>query len=390
VSAGPRVAVVGAGAVGLSTAWQLATRGVADVTVLEAQHVASGSSSVSAGIFTRQYTDPFDIALRVESCLAFDRLERDHGLVLRRNGYLRLAHDDAALEDFHRGAELQRSLGVDDAVALDRAGLAALVPDLRTDDLTGGLFSPTDGHLDGQQLTMLYAELAEAAGVRIRVRSPVTGHDLGPGGEHVLHTPRGEVRADVVVNAAGAWAGKVGAILGHDVPVVPERHQACIMRLPGPLPYELTSIMDYVPGSGEDGLYLRPEGERQLLVGLHSNDLVDSAADPDDFYTGADASFVDDLIPMLVHRMPGLDDVGLEGGWSGLYPMGADEQFILGPVSGTDTVVAATGVGGVGVYTSPTVGRIVADWVVDGRPRDPEEARRFSPRRFSAADAPSA
>lgn len=381
----PSVVVVGAGAAGLSTALCLAERGCRDVTVIDRDHVAAGSSSVSAGIFTRQYTERFDVALRVEAYERLCRFEREDGLVLRRNGFLRLAHDDATMEAFARGAEIQRELGVADARALDRAELQRLVPDMRCDDLTGGLFGPTDGYLDGQQLCMTYAEHAEPLGVKVLGRHALTGCEQLPDGRHKLVTPRGELECDVVVNAAGAWAPAVGALLGAPLEIVAERHQACIMRLERRLPYELPSIMDYVAGSGENGLYLRPEGDEQLLVGLHSNDLLDEGVDPDDFYSGAEASFVDELIPMLVERMPGFERVGLEGGWAGLYPNSRDERFVLGPHPGRESVFDAAGLDGVGIYMSPVAGRIVADWILDGAPASREEAEAFAPARFAAA-----
>jgi sarcosine oxidase subunit beta len=157
------------------------------------------------------------------------------------------------------------------------------------------------------------------------------------------------------------------------------------MRLAAPLEYELPSIMDYVPGSGAVGLYLRPEGEHQLIAGLHTNDLLDEPADPDDFYGGAEQAFVDALIPMLVDRMPGFDTVGLETGWAGLYPNSPDERFIIGALPGREGIVAVCGLNGVGVYMSPVAGRIGADWVLDGRPRNAAEQRAYAPDRFQTA-----
>ncbi|UGS39003.1 NAD(P)/FAD-dependent oxidoreductase [Capillimicrobium parvum] len=383
---GPSVVVVGAGAAGLSAALCLVERACPDVTVIDRGHVASGSSSLSAGVFTRQYTERMDIALRVESYERLCQLERDAGLVMRRNGFLRLAHDEATMDEFVRGAALQHELGATDAQAVDRREVQRLVPDLRCDDVSGGLFGPTDGYLDGQQLCMAYAEQAQARGARILARHELTGYDELPGGRHRLTTSRGRLECDVVLNAAGAWAPAVGALLGAPVQIVAERHQACVMRLDAPLAYELPSVMDYVAGSGEVGLYLRPEGERQLIAGLHSNERLEQAADPDDFHGGADAAFIDALIPLLVDRMPGLAGIGFEGGWAGLYPNSVDERFIIGPCPGRDGIHALCGLDGVGVYMSPAAGRIAADWILDGEPRSAHEAVAFSPDRFEARE----
>jgi sarcosine oxidase subunit beta len=389
MSARPKIAVIGAGAAGLSTALNLAEQGARDVVVLDRAHVAAGSSVLSAGVFTRQYMDPVDVAMRQESYLRLCQLERDQGLALHRNGFLRLAHDAATMAVFRAGAQTQRDAGIDDARALDPEELRALIPDMRCDDLTGGLYSPTDGYLDGQQLCMAYAAAAENLGVRILARRGLTGREDGDRHRHRLLTAGDPVDCDIVINAAGPWAGVVGDLLGAPVPMAPERHQACIMRMEEPLPYLMPSIMDYVPGSGELGLYLRPEGERQLLVGLHSNDRLDEPpADPDNYYGGIDAAFVDELIPKLVDRLPSLDGVGLEGGWSGLYPNSPDDQFIIGPCSGTEGVFAVCGLNGVGVYMSPVVGRLAATWALGEVPDTPGGAERYDPRRFAGGPEP--
>ncbi|MGH2945018.1 MAG: NAD(P)/FAD-dependent oxidoreductase [Solirubrobacteraceae bacterium] len=377
------IVIVGAGAAGLSTALQLAERGCRDVTVIDRAHVAAGSSGVSVGIYTRQYTDPLDIRLRVECYERLCALEREAGLTLIRNGFLRLAHDEASLEIFEEGARRQHELGVPDARALDRDELKRLVPDMRCDDLAGGLFGPSDGYLDGQQLCMTYAERAEALGVRVLARRALVGYEEGGARRHRLFTTGETLECDVVINAAGAWAPAVGDILGAPVEIVAERHQACIMHFSEPLPYRLPSVMDYVPGSGRLGLYFRPEGERQLIVGLHSNDRLEEGADPDAFHRGADAAFMEELIPMLIDRMPRFDGVGLQDGWAGLYPNSSDERFIIGPMPGREGVFAACGLDGVGVYTSPAVGRMAADWVLDGAPAALEEAERFAPYRLT-------
>jgi sarcosine oxidase subunit beta len=77
------VAIIGGGAVGLSTAWHLVERGITNVTVLEATDLAAGSSSRSAGFVESQYVDPLDIELRARSMHVFRRLQRDAGLEIK-------------------------------------------------------------------------------------------------------------------------------------------------------------------------------------------------------------------------------------------------------------------------------------------------------------------
>jgi sarcosine oxidase subunit beta len=379
----PKVVIVGGGAVGLSAALTLAERGCSDVTVIERSHVAAGSSGLSAGIFTRQYMERRDVEMRAESYRRLCQLEREDGLVLIRNGFVRLARDGETLAAFEAGAEVQREAGVNDARVVGRAELQELVPDLRCDDLEGGMFGPSDGYLDGQQLCMAYAERAEPLGVRIAGWTELEGIERGAGTRHRLLTSRGPLDCDVVVNAAGAWAPRVGDLLGAPVPTISQRHEACVMRLPRRLGYVMPSVMDYVPGGGEPGLYFRQDGHEQLIAGLHTNDLLEGEVDdPDSYFGGVEECFVDRLVPRLLERLPTLEDIGYEGGWSGLYPNSPDGRFIVGPHPAAERVIAACGLNGVGVYLSPIIGTLVAEWVVDGEARSVAGASDFLPGRF--------
>jgi glycine/D-amino acid oxidase-like deaminating enzyme len=116
--------VVGAGALGLCTAFEITELGLTDVVVLERDHVASASSGLSVGIVETQYLDPLAIELRVHSMRFFRRLETEAGLSITRNGYLRLGHSPADLAAFERSVEAQRDLGVADAAVLDQEDCA--------------------------------------------------------------------------------------------------------------------------------------------------------------------------------------------------------------------------------------------------------------------------
>ena len=376
------VCVVGGGVIGLSCAAHLAELGCS-VTVLEQGQLASGSSALSVGVYTRQYVDAFEIQMRMN---AFDELcvlEREAGLHIRRIGYLRLARDEQTLAAFEVGLETQRELGLDDGILLDSRGVAEVVPSMKVDDLAGGMLGRTDGYLDGHQLCMVYAEKAESLGVDIRTQSPLIGADMGTGGSHRLVTPAGDVACDAVVNAAGSWADRVGEILGAPSPTIPQRHQACVIHTGAPLRYTVPEVMDYVPGSGEEGLYFRHERADALIAGLHTNDLLAGTIDdPDHPKRSVDPEYVETLADKLTERLPGLETLSFQTGWSGLYPMSPDGQIVVGPYAHDDSIVAACGMGGIGVHLSPTVGRLVAEYLVDDRAPFLSGADRLSPDRF--------
>ena len=365
----PSVVVVGGGALGLSTAFHLADRGATDVTVIERRGIAGASSGLSVGIIETQYLDPLAIAIRVESMRFFTGLEVAGSLEITRNGYLRLGHRDEDLAAFERSVEVQHELGVTDARVLDRDGLRRLIPDLFCDDLAGGLFGPSDGYIDGHRYCAALAYGVTARGGRVLQDTELVGRDSAPGGRHRLRTTRGERDCDVVVNAAGGWAGTVGEILGAPVTILPQRHQALIARLGAALPYVMPSVMDYLPSSGGFGAYFRDEGPGRLVAGLHTEEVIHDLVDPDDVARDTGSEYVELVAERLAHRLPGLTDMRLGDVWAGVYPMRPDGKPVVGPHPGLASVVAVAGAGGSGLQSSPALGLIAAEWIVDGAPR---------------------
>jgi sarcosine oxidase subunit beta len=373
------VCVVGAGAIGLCSALALVRRGVDSVCVIDARHVAAGSSGLSVGIVETQYLDRLDIELRVGAMRTFEWLEREHGLRVVRNGYLRLGHDAASRTAFERSVEIQRELGVRDAEVLDRGQISRLVPEMRTGDVQAGLFGRSDGFIDGHLYCGLLAELAVRAGVELLVATRLHNAEPLTDGGLRLKTSGGELECDLAVDAAGAWAGGVAALLGCELRLVPQRHQACVVHLPHELAYVMPSVMDYTPGSGERGLYFRHEGRGRLIAGLHGEEASALGADPDSYVRGVDEEFLEELADKLSSRLPELAEATLAGGWAGLYPVSSTGRPVVGPAAEGVPVIMAAGAGGSGIQLSPTIGELVADWVLHGEPRVVAGARRLAP-----------
>jgi len=384
--AGPSVAVIGAGAVGLCTALQLAELGASPVTVLEKAYPAGGSSGLSVGIIETQYLRPLDIEIRVWSMRYFGALERDHSLSITRNGYLRLAHTPDELAAFDASVTTQRDLGIADARVLDPREVQRLVPDMRCNDVAGGLFGPSDGYLDGHLYCHLLVDLARARNVTVRTQCALLRADYGDARTFRLTTTTGDVACDFVVNAAGAWAGEVGKILGAPARLLPQRHQVAVARLARPLPYVMPSVMDYIPHSGDTGLYFRDDTNAQLLAGLHTEEPLHDIVDPDNFSRTTDYTFVEGVAERLAARLPMLTGTRLAPGWAGLYPVSPDGLAQVGPHPDRATVILACGPGGSGIQMSPAIGRIAAEWIVWGYSRSLPAAGILAPARDSLAE----
>lgn len=377
----PSVCIVGAGASGLASAVHLARRGVADVTVIEADYPAGGSSGLSVGVIETQHTTPLALEISARAMQLFDELERDHGLRIVRTGYLRLARSASEAETFAPSVRAQHDLGIPDARILRPDEITKLVPDLNTDGIECGLWGPRDGFIDGHLYCSLLAELARSLGVRILVRQPLKESVHSASGGHRIRTPGQEIDADLVVNAAGAWAPAVAEILGTEMPISPQRHEAVIVHLREPLRYVMPMVMDYAQHSNEAGVYFRHERSQQLVAGLHSDDEAEEVSDLERYARSASPEFLEGVAERLSERLPSLADASLAHGWAGLYPVSPDGLPQVGPTAANPTVIAAGGAGGYGIQFSPVIGELVADWIIDGQPKASSYGSALDPRR---------
>src|SRR5439155_1571223 len=222
------VVIVGAGIMGVSTAYHLARLGVGPVVVLERDTVCSGSTALASGGIRHQYANRLGVELTTHSIVTYERFKDEFGVDpnFRQHGYLILIGSEDELAIARRSVALQRSLGVH-VELLDAAATRALCPYLNTDDLLGATYTPRDGYADPYLCATAIAARARDLGVTIKQQHEVRGFVRH--GDRVLGvtTAAGSYEAGATVIATGAWSGVVGRLAGVDVPVSPHRrHRA--------------------------------------------------------------------------------------------------------------------------------------------------------------------
>ncbi|QLH13065.1 FAD-binding oxidoreductase [Paracoccus pantotrophus] len=374
MSSQPNVVVIGAGTLGMCTAINLIERG-AQVTVIEANSIASGSSGRSVGVIGTQFTDKFDIQLRAHTFRHFGAWERD-GFKINRIGYMRLARTETQMELFEASVELQRQAGFSSQLCMPE-DIKKIVPHMSLDGLAGAIFGPNDGFIDPYELCTFLADRVRNRGGVVRQACKLLDAKTNIGGWR-LETSKGEIYCDVAVNAAGAWAPQVARILGQDLHLTPERHEAVSIHLEQPLDYTMPMVMDLVNGEGT-GLNFRHEKARELIAEIHR---VKSwlPEDPDRYNDQCEDESKYELAEMLMERLPELPGASLGRGWAGLYPVSADGKPLVGPIDARDlSVITAAGAGGYGIQLAPVIGQLTADWVLDGSPASLPEASRLIP-----------
>ena len=366
------VAVIGAGVIGLSCARELAGAGVS-VTVLEgAAAVGRGSSALANGGIRAQFTTEVNVAFSRFSIGELETLERTvGGLGFRQTGYLFLAGADASERQLRDAAELQRRLGVETRW-LDPAEIASMVPFVRAEGIRGGAFHARDGFLDPAGLVAGLLAEARTKGATILTRAVVSAIEPG----FVIRHVEADLRADVVVNAAGTGARAVARLLGSDVPVEPVRRN-------------LAHVMDPAGAGGltpmtvdvDTGVLVRREPAGGWVVAY---------ADPDDppgWDTSVDPAFLPALATRLPNRFPSILDLPIDPShcWAGLYPETPDHHAIVGEDPAVPGFFHCVGFGGHGLMHAPAAGRAIAELVLRGR-SETFDLHPLRPSRFVEGD----
>ncbi|MBV9051256.1 MAG: FAD-binding oxidoreductase [Hyphomicrobiales bacterium] len=374
MKASPHVAVVGAGTLGLCSALNLAEQG-ARVTVIEAQSVAAGSSGRSVGVVGTQFTDAFDILLRVHALRHFRHWE-NHGLGFNHIGYLRLARTAEQMRLFAHSVDMQTQAGFRSRL-YDRDELKDLVPHLSPEGLEGGIFGPDNGFLDPYEMCNFIAEKLRSIGGEIRQLCKLLGVKRRSGG-FALETEKGVIDCDIVVNAAGAWAPAIAELFGQSLHVFGERHEAVVIHLDPPLAYTMPMVMDLVNGEGT-GLNFRHDRQGELIAEIHKASAT-RPEDPDHYNDQCEDASKVRLAELLLERVPDLPGARLGRGWAGLYPVTADHLPFVGLVDPAEPgLVTAAGAGGYGIQLAPVIGQIAADWALHGSPVSAPGTERLSP-----------
>ncbi|PSQ58956.1 MAG: FAD-dependent oxidoreductase [Halobacteriales archaeon SW_9_67_25] len=351
--------VVGGGIIGVSSAYYLARRGV-DVTVLERASVGAGNTGRANGGIRAQFSSPVSVALSNESIAVWEDFEEGFGVDIgyRRPGYMFLLREESTAEQFRENVTAQNRLGVPSEF-LTPEEAAEHCPGLRAEQFCGATYSPTDGFADPNLALQGFVGAAREAGAAVRTDTEVT--DVRTEGERVtgVETDAESVAADYVINAAGAWARRVGKMSGLDLPVSPRRRQLAVLDPATPVPGATPFVVD-VDGDA----HFRPERAGAVVAGGRFSE-ADPAVDPDtvDESTSLEwaAQVVESLADVADYFGP---ETRVRRGWAGVYAVTPDHHPIIEETR--PGFVNAVGFSGHGFMQSPATGRIVAELVVDG------------------------
>jgi 4-methylaminobutanoate oxidase (formaldehyde-forming) len=372
-----RVVIVGGGIVGCSIAYHLTLRGVTDVVLLERKELTCGTTWHAAGLVGQLRATHNLTRLAKYTTELFATLEQETGQAtgFQTRGSVAVAANTERFEELKRGASMARVFGLPVEV-ITASDIEQLVPHARTDDVIGGVYLPGDGVTNPVDTTWAFAKGARARGALIAENTPVTrilvDEGRATGVEYEVDGELRELHADVVVNAAGMWGRELSAPIGVNVPLHAAEHFYIVTDAVEGVSPTMPVLRD------QDACAYFKSEPGKLLVGWFEPvakpwgmPTRSGSGIPESFSFGTlpeDLEHVAPLIEAAAHRMPLLEEVGIQLFFNGPESFTPDDRYLLGETPEVKGLYLACGFNSIGIQSSGGAGKVLADWIIDGRP----------------------
>jgi 4-methylaminobutanoate oxidase (formaldehyde-forming) len=364
-----RVVIIGGGIIGCSVAYHLAHLGWTDVVLVERNKLTSGTTWHAAGlVVTFGSLSETSTEMRTYSRDLYARLEAETGLATGFTpvGFIELATESDRLEEYRRVAALNRFCGVD-VHEISAAEVAELFPLARTDDVLAGFYIEEDGRANPADITMSLASGARRLGVKIFENVAVGGVVERDGAVTGVETAQGVIEAEYVVNCAGMWARQLGAKSGVNIPLQAAEHYYLITdQIDG-----ISNTWPVIEDPASFGYYREETGG--LMIGLFEPKAAPWMVEgvPEDFAFGKISPDWDRMGPYIeraMERVPITKETGIRELFCGPESFTPDLQPIVGEAPELRNYFVAAGLNSIGIIIGGGLGRVVAHWIVNGRP----------------------
>ena len=382
-----RVVVIGGGVVGVSTLYHLAKKGWGeDVVLIEKSELTSGSTWHAAGLlplFNMSYSvgqiHKYSVAL-------YKTLEAETGqdVGFRQVGNLRLAMNQARMDEYQQYATTARTLGIN-VEFLTPDEIARLWPLANIEGIVGALFHPDDGYIQPADLTQALARGARSRGAVIYRNTLVEAIDRTADNRWRVQTNKGEIVAEHVVSATGNYARRTGKMVGLDIPVIPVEHQFIVTE---PHPSVVARHAEKLPEmpvlrESDNSWYLREEN-KGFILGPYEQGApccyIDGPSTQAEYELfEPDLERLEPHIEAAMNRVPAFAEVGVKQVYNGAIAYTPDGSPIIGPAWGIDNFWLNEG-HSFGITAAGGAGWQLAEWIVDGEPTI--DMLGVDPRRF--------
>ena len=367
-----KVVIIGGGVVGCSILFHLAKFGLKDCILLERKELTSGSSWHAAGNVHVISSDPDISRLMAYTIRLYKEIEETsgHSTGFKPSGGFYLASNEVWADYLKRERSKARYMGLDqEFISLEE--VVKKNPLIDPKRYISALWDPIDGEVDPSGVTYAFAKAAKVHGAKYYNNTVVKDTKQKKDGTWDVITNKGNINAEVVINAGGLWAREVGQMAGINLPVQPMEHH-----------YLITETIPEIEAMGEGkrlpvgtdfegNIYFRQEG-KGMLLGTYEPKSTPWKVEgtPMDFgheLLEPKLDNIQDRLAIGFERMPALKKAGIKNIVNGPFTFGPDGSPLIGPVPGLKNYWVAVGVMA-GFCQGGGVGKCIAEWIIDGEP----------------------
>ena len=366
-----KVVIIGGGVVGCSILYHLSKFGMKDCILLERNELTSGSSWHAAGNVHVISNDPNISRMMAYTIGLYKEIETEsgHSVGFKPSGGFYLASNEVWADYLKRERSKARYMGLDqEFISLEEVKKKNTLIDPSRYLLA--LWDPIDGEVDPSGVTYAFAKAAKVNGGKYYTHTVVKDTKQKQDGSWNVVTDKGNINAEIVINAGGLWAREVGNLAGLNLPVQPMEHHYLITEA---IP-EIEALGDQRLPIGTDfegNIYFRQEG-KGMLLGTYEQKSTPWKVDGTPMNFGHELlepklDNIQDRLAIGFERMPALEKAGIKNIVNGPFTFGPDGSPLIGPVPGMKNYWVAVGVMA-GFCQGGGVGKCIAEWIIDGEP----------------------
>ena len=365
-----RVVVIGGGAIGTSILYHLAKYGWQDVVLVEKHELTSGSTWLAAGNCSYFHSSYYCTRVNMKSIELYQKLEEETGQTTgwHTTGSIRTADNPGRMDELGYYYSMNRCLGLD-VQKVSPQEIAELHPLMHVEGLMGGLYWPDDGDVDPSGICQAMAISAKKHGAEIYTHTRVTGISQKPNDEWVVHTEKGDITCESVVNAGGLWAPQVGSMAGIEIPSIAIEHTHILFEAIGAV--EDRERMLPLVRDPDRSIYVRQEMD-SLILGMYEK--VGKQWFPEgvpwDYAQTELPEDVDNVAENVEHgifRFPVLGEAGFKHVTVGPITYTPTGDPLVGPAYPLKNFFLACGYS-FGITQAGGIGHYLAGWIMEGEP----------------------
>jgi len=367
-----KVVIIGGGVVGCSILFHLAKFGLKDCILLERKELTSGSSWHAAGNVHVISNDPNISRLMAYTIRLYKEIEETsgHSTGFKPSGGFYLASNEVWDDYLKRERSKARYMGLDqEFISLEE--VAKLNPLIDPKRYISALWDPIDAEVDPSGVTYAFAKAAKVHGGKYYTNTVVKDTKQKPDGTWDVITDKGNINAEIVINAGGLWAREVGQMAGINLPVQPMEHHYLITEAIPEIEAMSEGKRLPVGTDFEGNIYFRQEG-KGMLLGTYEPKSTPWKVEGTPMNFGHELlepklDNIQDRLAIGFKRMPALEKAGIKNIVNGPFTFGPDGSPLIGPVPSLKNYWVAVGVMA-GFCQGGGVGKCIAEWIIDGEP----------------------